>query len=358
MNTLTRLLTVATLLAVSHARAAEDGFVSLFNGQNLEGWEGNPAIWSVKDGAITGETKPDTNLKHNTFLVWKAGTVADFELRLSYRIVKGNSGIQYRSKVIKQGPDGPIVGGYQADFEAGKTYSGILYEEQGRGILAQRGQMVRITSANDGKHKVDVTGKTGDSAEIQAAIKDEGWNDYVVIAKGNHLVHMINQRVTVDVTDEDAAHAAKSGVLALQVHAGPPMVVQFKNLRIKQADGSAAVAPSDIDQVQGEWVGVSGKGPDGEIPADWAKSLALKITGDKYSISWTDGGDAGRLKMTGSGSPKEIDIQSDGSGELKGIYEIRDGQLRIAHGVDGAARPKNFDAGAGSSSLSLTYKRK
>ncbi|HRZ55539.1 MAG TPA: DUF1080 domain-containing protein, partial [Candidatus Paceibacterota bacterium] len=127
---------IAALAAVS-----DDGFKPIFNGKDLSGWQGNPELWSVQDGAITGVTKADTKLSHNTFLVWADGVVDDFELRLSYRIVNGNSGIQYRSKTAEPGKFGPVVGGYQADFEAGKTYSGILYEERGRGILAERGHI-------------------------------------------------------------------------------------------------------------------------------------------------------------------------------------------------------------------------
>ncbi len=218
------------------AQEVEPGFKGLFNGKNLTGWEGNPDLWSVKDGTITGVTKADPKLTHNTFLVWTNGTVDDFELRVSYRIVNGNSGIQYRSKVKGQGAFGPIVGGYQADFEAGKTYSGILYEEGGRGILAQRGQKTVIKEDPDkaGKTKVEVTGDTGKtSAEIQAGLKHEDWNDYVIIARGNHLQHFINGQLTADVTDDQKDKAAKSGVLALQIHVGPPMTVQFKNPRIK-----------------------------------------------------------------------------------------------------------------------------
>lgn len=225
---------VAQWIFTSAVSAAEPGFTSLFNGRDLSGWRGNPKLWSVRDGAITGVTgsDADTKIRHNTFLVWTNGQVDDFELRLSYRIEKGNSGIQYRSKVTEEGEFGPIVGGYQADFEAGKTYSGILYEERGRGILAQRGQKVVVRAA-DGKHKVDVTGSVGESAAIQAAIKHEDWNEYVVIAKGHHLQHFINGQQTVDVTDEHEAKAAKAGALALQIHQGPPMVVQFKDIRIK-----------------------------------------------------------------------------------------------------------------------------
>ena len=218
---------------LASAAEPEAGFASLFNGKDLTGWDGHRDIWSVKDGAITGVTKAEPKLTHNTFLVYTNGEVADFELRLSYRIVNGNSGIQYRSKVLRQGPFGPVVGGYQADFEAGTRYSGILYEEQGRGILAQRGQKTLIQADGD-KPKIEVTGSVGDSDAIQATIKSEDWNDYVVIAKGNHLQHFINGKLTVDVTDEMTAKAAKSGVLALQVHTGPPMIVQFKNIRLKK----------------------------------------------------------------------------------------------------------------------------
>ncbi len=217
------------------AKQASTGFTSLFNGKDLTGWRGNPKLWSVQDGAITGKTgeAPDTKLKHNTFLVYTNSDVADFELRLSYKIVGGNSGIQYRSKVQSEGEFGPIVGGYQADFEAGTTYSGILYEERGRGILAQRGQKTVIKADGD-KSKVEVAGTTGKTTEeLQAAIKNEQWNDYVVIAKGNHLQHFINGNLTADVTDEQPDKGAKSGVLALQIHVGPVMTVQFKDIRIK-----------------------------------------------------------------------------------------------------------------------------
>ena len=232
-----RILFGALALSFTVAFAADQsGFEPLFNGRDLTGWQGNPDLWSVEGGAIKGITKADPKLTHNTFLVWTNGTVDDFELRFSYRIVNGNSGVQYRSKVLRQGPQGPVVGGYQADFEAGTTYSGILYEEQGRGILAQRGQktVIKPDPNDEKKHKVEVTGSVGDTKEIQSKIKKEDWNDYVILAKGNHVQHFINGMQTVDVTDEHEAKAPKSGVLALQIHVGPPMTVEFKNLRIKK----------------------------------------------------------------------------------------------------------------------------
>ncbi|MFZ4765605.1 MAG: 3-keto-disaccharide hydrolase [Roseimicrobium sp.] len=231
------LITSCAALALSLNLTAGEG-KALFNGIDLTGWEGNPVLWSVKDGCITGITPPDPAdpkkglIKHNTFLVWKAGKVSDFELTFKYRIEKGNSGIQYRSKELAPGAFGPIISGYQADFEAGTTYSGILYEERGRGILAKRGEKTVIKPATDDGKKpvVEVTGSVGESAAIQANIKSEDWNEYKIIAKGNHVQHFINGMQTVDVTDEDSVHAPKEGLLALQIHQGPPMVVQFKDL--------------------------------------------------------------------------------------------------------------------------------
>jgi type 1 glutamine amidotransferase len=203
----------------------EAGFKNLFNGKDLSGWEGAPNLWSAKEGTITGQTTAESPLKQNTFLIWRGGTVDDFELHFSYRIYGGNSGVQYRSKDLGNW----VVGGYQADLEAGTKYTGILYEERGRGILAERGQKTVIDSSG----KVNVIGSLGSSEEIQAAIKNEDWNDYVVIAQGNHFIHRINGRTTVDVTDEQVEKEAKSGILALQLHAGEPMRIQFRNILLK-----------------------------------------------------------------------------------------------------------------------------
>lgn len=352
--------TLVSSLALAAARAAEDGETSLFNGQNLDGWEGNPAIWSVQNGAILGRTTPETNLKHNTFLVWKGGTVADFELRLKYRIVNGNSGIQYRSRVFEQGPQGPIVGGYQADFEAGKTYSGILYEERGRGILAQRGQVTQLRPTADGKHEVVVLASVGKTEEIQAGIKSEDWNDYLVIARGNRLTHIINGRVTADVIDDDAAHAAKSGVLAFQVHQGPPMTVEFKEVRLKtlgSAGGAAAaVGKTDVQRLQGKWVGVSGARDGQSLPKEFLDSIKVTFSGDKYAVAWDGGEGNGSVKLGNSGSPKTIDFISNDGNSIAGIYEVTDSQLKIAIGLDGGPRPSDFK-GAEASSFSVAYRR-
>lgn len=226
-------------LALSLSLPLQAAEKQLFNGRDLTGWEGNMKLWSVQDGAITGKTgaEGETKISHNTFLVWKGGVVGDFELTFKYRIEKGNSGVQYRSTALPAGEFGPIITGYQADFEAGSKYSGILYEERGRGVLALRGEKTVIKAqARDASEpkardfKVEVIGSVGHSEEIQAAIKSEDWNEYKIVAKGNRAQHFINGQQTIDVTDEDAAHAPKQGLLALQIHQGPAMVVQFKEL--------------------------------------------------------------------------------------------------------------------------------
>ncbi|MDG1890680.1 MAG: DUF1080 domain-containing protein [Verrucomicrobiota bacterium] len=227
-----RLVLVSTLIAVggwTASAADSNGFISLFNGTNLEGWDGNPKFWSVRDGSITGQTTKENPTKGNTFIIWRAGTVDNFELRLQYRIVGGNSGIQYRSRDHGNW----VVGGYQGDFESGNTFSGILYEERGRGILAQRGQLTAI-HANGDKHRVEVVGSLGESGDIQSHIKKEDWNDYKIIADGHRFVHVINGRVTAIVVDHDEKNRRNRGVLALQLHAGPPMTVQFRDIKLRK----------------------------------------------------------------------------------------------------------------------------
>jgi hypothetical protein len=220
------------LLALASTAFAEDK--NLFNGKDLTGWKGLD-FWSVEDGCIVGRTTKEKPTKGNTFLVYK-DEVADFELTFKYRITDvngksdgfGNSGVQYRSKVVDE--KGFVVAGYQADFECGKSYSGILYEEKGRGILAQRGQKTVI---KEGSKKPEVAGEVGKSAEIQAKIKPADWNEYRIVAQGGHLQHFINGVQTIDVTDETAV-GAKKGILALQLHAGAPMKVEFKDLVLKE----------------------------------------------------------------------------------------------------------------------------
>lgn len=307
--------------AFTAARAADDadGFKPIFNGRDLTGWDGNPKLWSVQDGAITGQTSKENPTPGNTFIIWRDGLVDDFELRFSYRIMPngdqpfGNSGVQYRSTDFGNWS----VGGYQADFEYGDSYSGILYEERmSRGIMAERGQ--KVVFGPDGKK--EVTGSVGDSKEIQAAIRKGDWNEYSITAQGFHFVHRINGRVTVDVTDNDPKKQARLGVLALQLHAGPPMKVQFKDIRLKRlqlADrkkvvlvaGSASHGRGDHEHNAGiRLLGKCLEGVPGVLPTcylnGWPKDPTAYDNADAIVI-YSDGGgghpfvEDDRLKVIG-----------------------------------------------------------
>ncbi len=353
----------ALICAAFVATAADEtGFKPLFNGKDLTGWSGNPDLWSVQDGTIQGITKADPKLTHNTFLVWTNGDVADFELRFSYKIVNGNSGVQYRSKVLRQGAQGPIVGGYQADFEAGKTYSGILYEEQGRGILAQRGQktVIKADAADPKKHKVEVAGSVGDTKEIQAQIKHEEWNDYVIIAKGNHVQHFINGAQTVDVTDEHEAKAPKSGVLALQIHVGPPMNVQFKNLRMKNL-GKDSAAADTMKKFAGKWAPVEVIANGSAVEREKLDAVLLTIEGNKYTSKIGDKLDEGVISVDDSKSPAVMDVvrqKADGEKvNIPAIYKLKGDTLIVCYGLGSTARPSEFKSEADSGVLLVTYKR-
>jgi hypothetical protein len=218
--------------SATHVTSKDDGFRSIFDGATLTGWSGRPELWDVRDGAITGETSKLHPLQNNTFLVWTNGVVGNFQLRFKYRIFAGNSGVQYRSAVLD--PEKFIVGGYQADLEAGPRFSGILYEERGRGILGDRGQRTTVTAAVDGKTKVNVVHQFASSEELQHGINPELWNEYLIVAQDNHLTHFINGRMTVDVIDQQPDKAAQQGILALQLHQGPPMLVQFRDIQLKR----------------------------------------------------------------------------------------------------------------------------
>jgi putative heme-binding domain-containing protein len=235
----------------------EPGFRKLFDRRTLAGWEGRPGFWSVEDRAIVGRTTRENPLRGNTFLFARnAGKnliVDDFELRLSYKITAdntsgfANSGVQYRSR-----DKGDFVAaGYQADMEAGPMFTGVLYDEAGgaggRGIMANRGEKVAWTS--DGKK--EVTGRLSSAREYQYKIKQNDWNEYLVIARGNHLQHFINGVPTVDVFDDAEGKRLESGILALQLHAGQPMTVRFKDIRIKSLSTAAENAAGNVRIAKG-----------------------------------------------------------------------------------------------------------
>ena len=208
----------------------------LFNGKDLSGWEGDMRLWSWQDGVVRGQTTKENVAKGNTFLIYRGAELGDFELRLSFKIAGGNSGVQYRAKHqdYKEGDENKwVIAGYQPQGEDTPGKVGFLYHERGRGYLCSVGEKVEV--GEDGKPKV--IGKLGDKDEIGKTYKKSDWNDYVIIAKGNHIQHYLNGWQTVDIVDNDPNKekgAALKGLLALQIHAGPPMTVEFKNVRLKE----------------------------------------------------------------------------------------------------------------------------
>ncbi len=211
------------------APGLEPGFFSLFDGKTLDGWSGNRTIWTVEEGAITGRTTAETRLKENNFLVWK-DQVENFELRLKFRLEGGNSGIYYRaSKRPERQVDGDPLIGTQADFDSTGRWTGVIMEYLLRDVLAERGQKVTI----DENGKRQVTGSVGDPAELLKVARPGEWNDYTVVAQGGRVVLKINGVTMCELEDRDPKQLVH-GWLALQVHVGEPMVVQFKDIYLRR----------------------------------------------------------------------------------------------------------------------------
>jgi hypothetical protein len=237
----TRLCFTCALLLVVAGDAVAAEPKPLFNGKDLTGWDGNPKLWSVEDGAIVGRTTADAPLEKNTFLIWRDGELRDFLLRIQYQVKDGNSGVQYRSHIVD--PATWRVGGYQADIVAGPTYTGLLYEELGRGILAERGQKVKI--AADGKRTAETF---ADKAELQKSIHDNNWNDYVIEARGERLRQWINGKLMSEVVDAEREKRAEKGILALQLHVGGPMTVRFRKIELTTLDANS---PDYVPRAEG-----------------------------------------------------------------------------------------------------------
>jgi hypothetical protein len=216
------------------APMAEDeaGFNSIFDGKTLKGWEGNPTYWRVENGALVGEITAATVIKSNTFIIWRDGRPKDFEMKLDYRItLDGNSGINYRSAVVPDPvtPDNAFaMRGYQCDLDGRKRYPGNNYEEKGRLFLAVRGQMTHVVG---GRPPVLVS-TIGDTSELARLVTD-GWNAVHLIARGNVLTHIIHGQVMTVVIDDDVPNRPVDGLIGVQVHAGPPMKVEYRNIRLK-----------------------------------------------------------------------------------------------------------------------------
>lgn len=241
-----RLLALASFLIATLAFAEEakitvppepPDMVALCNGKDLDGWSGNTKLWSVRGGAIRGETTKESPTTGNTFLMYTAKEFADFELRLSVRIHHGNSGVQYRSKHLADNKQNDwVVSGYQMEVANEPGRAGFLYHERGRGRICLVGE--KVIMSPEGKKQV--VGSLGDKEAIAATYKkaetedDPPWNEYVILAKGNHLQHWVNGVQTMDLTDDDEKGRLMKGIVALQIHAGKPMWVEFKDIRLKE----------------------------------------------------------------------------------------------------------------------------
>ena len=221
---LRRVAFLIVLLTVLPLRA-DDGFVSLFNGKDLTGWKGDSELWSVEDGCITGKTRGKDHLEYNKFLIWD-GVVADFEFRCEFRLEgNNNSGVQYRSKQDKTRGDWVVVG-YQADIHPKAEFTGMLYDEKGRGIVAKRGEHVVVTPAG----KKEATALDGEFKAVDLT----KWHELTIIAKDNRLIHKLDGKVSVDITDNQESEREMEGVIAFQVHRGEAMKAQFRNIRLKK----------------------------------------------------------------------------------------------------------------------------
>lgn len=224
---------------------SDEGFVEIFNGIDLEGWEGDPTYWRVENGNMVGQLTPSTPLENNTFIVWQGGQPDDFELKAEFRISEnGNSGINYRSSKVENIEFG--LKGYQADIDGKNNYTGQNYEERARTTLAYRGEQVEINMPEDSSEPVSngvrnnawtqrtVLESLGSSDSLSDLIKKEDWNSIHLIAKDNRLRHYVNGVLMSEVIDNDTQNRMLSGHLGIQVHVGPPMKVEFKNLKLKK----------------------------------------------------------------------------------------------------------------------------
>jgi hypothetical protein len=208
------------------------GFVPIFDGKTLNGWDGDLQFWRVENGEIVGETTPEKVIKQNSFLIWRGGTVKDFELKVEFRMNGTNSGIQYRSAEL------PNIGkwvlkGYQADMDFTEGYLGNVHDERGRAptgeghvVLSRRGEITRVV---DGP-KYKVIGTIGDPTLLRGVMNVTGWNQYHIIARGPVLMQLVNGQLMAIAIDEDTKHAAPEGLLGFQMHVGPPFKIEYRNV--------------------------------------------------------------------------------------------------------------------------------
>jgi hypothetical protein len=205
--------------------APETKLRSIFNGKDLTGWDGKPGWWRVQDGALTAESTPEKPCASATYLIWSGGEPTDFELLADFRLsAAANSGIQIRSE---RRPDWDTFG-YQADMTGDGALVGFVYHHS-RGLIAGRGDQAVFDA--DGKA---TTERIGDPAELLKRFRPGEWNTYRIVCRGPEITLYVNRVLMSRITDHHATQAASRGIIALQMHPGPPMKVQFRNLRLRE----------------------------------------------------------------------------------------------------------------------------
>jgi hypothetical protein len=244
---------LAALVSLSLPASADEEAVALFDGKSLDDWDGDPTYWRVEGGCIVGEVTPDTLLKRNSFLIWRGGTVGDFELVGEYRVsAKGNSGINYRS-IETPGLRWSLTG-YQADIEGGPRWTGQNYEERGRTFLAYRGQSVVLRPGA----KPEVVRQLGTPEALQAKVRKGDWNTYRIVATGPRVRHYVNGVLMSAVEDLDPDKRRLSGLLGVQVHVGPPMKIEYRRIELRRLPPKSA-KPAKSTKAAEEQSGAKGK---------------------------------------------------------------------------------------------------
>lgn len=211
---------------------------TIFNGDDLSGWDGDPELWKVVDGVIRGETTPERPSKGNTFLIWEGGNVKDFELRISFRCnATNNSGIQYRSSRLTEGPKASndwVLKGYQHEVRNEIDFpnvSGFIYDEKG---TRRRICMIGEVAVWDADGKKVLRDDLIDQEGFRKLMKLDDWNEVIIVAKGNNIKHYLNGRLVLDFTDKHPTMALAEGVIGVQLHGGKPMWAEFKDVKLTQ----------------------------------------------------------------------------------------------------------------------------
>jgi lysophospholipase L1-like esterase len=280
-----------------------DGFVSIFDGATLKGWDGDPAFWKAENGALVGQSTRENPVKENTFLIWRGGRPRDFELKAEFRISSTNSGIQFRSTHLPANTGTGnnrvqgnwVLKGYQADIDFNNQWTGQIYEERGRGFLAMRGQAVYVPEAGTPK-TIGNLQQTPD--ELKALIKTNDWNQVHLIVRGNILIQILNGAVTSLVVDDDVKNRAMEGLIGFQIHVGDPMKAEYRDIWLKEVPRvSTAAVDTDVERQLADlrrrvrdWGGLTRYGSDNaELGPPTVGDQRVVFIGDDLTERWAGG---------------------------------------------------------------------